>query len=630
MENKKTETKKTNSIIKKRFNNFKKRTKNYINKTQKKYSDKSKMHVKNKNHVLYNIREDELSTTLEAFLSALKSQSYKVKVSHYENFKHVDKLKKLGFETFIVDTIEYKDVIEKSGILININYYDLSTEVSSNKHFAYHFEKDSLNDTLLTDIIVNSEESDDVKNFINKRNNIVSSIIKCKTLIFDDEDTFNKVQQKAFINGAINNANVIKLDKPLPRKAFDTNNKLVNHILVYAGNFYLNGITTSFSNLLSCTDLSQYEMSLFVNIDAPSGEKFDKKKFLEIASKSNVFLFEQCQIIDKIENPTEELLESYESYKKGQEISEEHLDIFNKAYEQLAYKLLNNVPVDTLLDYSGYNVFISNLFANAQTKYKKIIYMHSDMIRETKVRKKFKNLQITFRNLKNFDYIVSVSVEINKKNKKIADEYFVKKEKFVYINNAIDVQYVLDRCDEPISDNENVMFNSDLTFVNVGRYSKEKGQEMLINVFSKAIEQNKDKNLKLILIGYGDDTILLENKIQELGLSDNIILTGKKDNPYKYMKKSDCYVSSSMYEGQGLTIFEANISGIPVIATNAKGNVSAVKFVDGRLVKNDEDSLLFEINEFIECPFESTISDYEKYELERATKFDKIFGDTNV
>ena len=68
-------------------------------------------------------------------------------------------------------------------------------------------------------------------------------------------------------------------------------------------------------------------------------------------------------------------------------------------------------------------------------------------------------------------------------------------------------------------------------------------------------------------------------------MSDKVIILGKKENPYPYIKGCDIYVQPSLYEGKSITVREAQILCKPVIITNyptAKSQV--IDGVDGIIV----------------------------------------------
>lgn len=102
----------------------------------------------------------------------------------------------------------------------------------------------------------------------------------------------------------------------------------------------------------------------------------------------------------------------------------------------------------------------------------------------------------------------------------------------------------------------------DFVILFVGRLAEEKNVEFLINSQNNL---NKEyKNIKLIIVGDGPDKEKYEKLSNSLGLSNNIIFTGKAawgDMPY-YYHVSDVFATASKTETQGLTIIEAMASQV--------------------------------------------------------------------
>ena len=102
----------------------------------------------------------------------------------------------------------------------------------------------------------------------------------------------------------------------------------------------------------------------------------------------------------------------------------------------------------------------------------------------------------------------------------------------------------------------------DFVILFVGRLAEEKNVEFLIN--SQKNLNKLDKNIKLIIVGDGPDKEKYEKLSNSLGLSNNIIFTGKAawgDMPY-YYHVSDVFATASKTETQGLTIIEAMASQV--------------------------------------------------------------------
>lgn len=104
-------------------------------------------------------------------------------------------------------------------------------------------------------------------------------------------------------------------------------------------------------------------------------------------------------------------------------------------------------------------------------------------------------------------------------------------------------------------------------FISVGRLDKQKNYEMLIQAFSMA---KKETNCleKLLILGDGPDKERLQNIIDGLHMTSNILLVGRKNNVFDYLKNAEAFVMSSNYEGLPNALIEAMAMGLPVISTD--------------------------------------------------------------
>ncbi|MEO8398936.1 MAG: glycosyltransferase family 4 protein [Ignavibacteriaceae bacterium] len=135
--------------------------------------------------------------------------------------------------------------------------------------------------------------------------------------------------------------------------------------------------------------------------------------------------------------------------------------------------------------------------------------------------------------------------------------------------------------------------NDETIMTYVGSIKKIKGSNFLIDSF---IRMGKDffnsNKLKIIFIGDGNLRELLQKKVNENFLSDEIIFLGKKrreDIP-NYLTASDIFINASHFEGAPLSIIEALLNGLPVISTNVSGI--------NNIIKNKINGLLFEKDNF--------------------------------
>ena len=125
--------------------------------------------------------------------------------------------------------------------------------------------------------------------------------------------------------------------------------------------------------------------------------------------------------------------------------------------------------------------------------------------------------------------------------------------------------------------------------ISIGRLAKEKSIDVVIGALPKLIEKLPD--LKMVIVGEGNEMENLSNFAESIGVREHIIFTGGK--PWKeigkYYQLGNVFCSASVSETQGLTFAEAMAAGVPVVA---KKDECIENIID-----NNVTGLLFESNE---------------------------------
>ncbi len=103
-------------------------------------------------------------------------------------------------------------------------------------------------------------------------------------------------------------------------------------------------------------------------------------------------------------------------------------------------------------------------------------------------------------------------------------------------------------------------------FGTIGRLNEQKGHKILIEAFSKL----KNKKTKLLIAGTGELEKDLLKQIEDLGLEKRVKLVGQVDSP-KFLNSLDIFVLPSLWEGMGIVLVEAALSGLPIIASSVGG-----------------------------------------------------------
>lgn len=208
-----------------------------------------------------------------------------------------------------------------------------------------------------------------------------------------------------------------------------------------------------------------------------------------------------------------------------------------------------------------------------------------------------------------FDYIISISDNVT--------ESFLKtfpllKSRMVVIENIMPMKYLQELTNAFSVEQE--MSSKGIKLLTIGRFSHQKKMEEIPEICRKIRETGID--VKWYLIGFGGEEALIRKKIEEAGMQNYVVILGKKENPYPYIKACDIYIQPSRYEGKSVAVREAQILNKPVIITNystaqsqlrdgydgvivpmdveesAKGIASVIRDKDlqGRLIRNTQDN----------------------------------------
>lgn len=195
-----------------------------------------------------------------------------------------------------------------------------------------------------------------------------------------------------------------------------------------------------------------------------------------------------------------------------------------------------------------------------------------------------------------FDAVVSVSKASALSLKK---EFPNLNEKIHYIYNLLDVEKIRQLAIIPPRE-----FKQNKTFkiITVARIQN------ISKAFDRAIKivsNLKNKNLKFVwyIVGDGEDKDSIQKAIINNNLDSYMVLLGKKNNPYPFIKNADLFVLQSYYEGKPIVIDEALVLGTPVLVSNYTSAEEQVKNgITGFIVNNEENAITDKLEEIIRNP----------------------------
>lgn len=173
---------------------------------------------------------------------------------------------------------------------------------------------------------------------------------------------------------------------------------------------------------------------------------------------------------------------------------------------------------------------------------------------------------------------------------------------------------------------------NDFVLLEVGELNKNKNQIMAINAMRKLVKEKP--NIHLLLVGRGKLESFYKKKIKEYNLQRNIHMLGYRKDIPQLLKISNVLISLSHREGLPVNVMEAMASGLPIIATDCRGNRDLIlNGQNGYIVKTDdivglEEKILFLSENINACEqFKEKSKDLiKKYGKEKIkTRMEKIY-----
>ena len=138
-------------------------------------------------------------------------------------------------------------------------------------------------------------------------------------------------------------------------------------------------------------------------------------------------------------------------------------------------------------------------------------------------------------------------------------------------------------------------------FISVGRLTRQKNFKYLIEEFKTFSGDNEE--IDLLIFGEGEDKNLLSKLIKKNKLEDRIRLMGYSNNIFQYMKNSQAFILSSLWEDPGFVLIEAAMCNSFIISSNCKNGPEELlnKGAGGLLFENNKKGdLAKKLNEFLE------------------------------
>ena len=343
-------------------------------------------------------------------------------------------------------------------------------------------------------------------------------------------------------------------------------------IIIIAHALEIGGAERALLGLLKSFDYSQYQVDLFLM--RHTGEFFD-------LIPKEVHLLPEIKQYTGLAVPIAYVLKKgmwrvasrrlYAKIKAKQYIKEHHINGENTV--ELDYSHKYTLKAMPFISNKKYDLAISFLTPH----YYAIHKVHADK-RVAWIHTDYSSMDMDIESEKKmwgaYDNIVSISEACTKG---FLSKFPELEKKIIEIENIIAPSFIRKQADMAKVDDEMATGDSVLKILSIGRFSIPKNFENIPDI-CKRICQNGIK-IKWFLIGFGQEEERIRKKISECGMENNVIILGKKSNPYPYIKACDVYVQPSLYEGKCVAVREAQILDKPVVIT--KYPTASSQLLDG-------------------------------------------------
>lgn len=171
---------------------------------------------------------------------------------------------------------------------------------------------------------------------------------------------------------------------------------------------------------------------------------------------------------------------------------------------------------------------------------------------------------------------------------KSCGKWLFKDKDFTVINNGISLERFAFDSEKRESVRKQLGLSDSFVIGHVGRFVPVKNHKFIIDTFAKVSEKRPDA--KLLLVGSGDLEDDIKKQIEYLGIKDKVVFTGSVVDVPGCLFAMDCFLFPSFYEGLGLALIEAQVSGLKCfVSDNVSLEADILKTTEYLNLNNQKD-----------------------------------------
>ena len=410
-------------------------------------------------------------------------------------------------------------------------------------------------------------------------------------------------------------AHVIDGKKTLIEEKAVPDNK--ENVLIFGGCMKRNGITASLISLLENTDLDKRRY--FVTFQQDVLKEYPMQCTL-IPRKARVMPMCTKPQFTFLEGVSEVLFYKLD-FKPA-------LHFIERMCRRDTGRLFGDLKVSSVIQFEGYGKNMIHLFRMFRCP--RSIFVHNDMLKELKEKNIQHRLSLEAAYL-DYDKVACVTAGMIPPVKEISG----REDNITVVNNIHPYKRVLEQASQPLRFDEDteatvsedklkeLLSGKGTKLITIGRFSREKGHDLLIRAFGRFYMDHPD-SLLIIIGGYGE---LYEQTLSLAKASpakDRIVVIRSMSNPMPVLKACDLFVLSSRHEALPVTIFEADTLHKPVISTEINGPKDLMAEYGGMTVPVSAKGIYQGLTAFTEGRVPLLNIDGEEFNRRAAQQFESL------
>ena len=145
-------------------------------------------------------------------------------------------------------------------------------------------------------------------------------------------------------------------------------------------------------------------------------------------------------------------------------------------------------------------------------------------------------------------------------------------DKYLLLNNSIDSSaYAYDEYTRNAVRKE-LGLDGRKVIIHVGQFRTQKNHGMVIDVFNEL--HKRDDSYKLVLVGTGEEQDKIKAKAEELGLREDVLFLGNRNDIPGLLTASDIFLFPSLYEGLPIALLEAQAADLICVVSDTISEVA--------------------------------------------------------